>query len=355
MDSLIVRITKNLKFSKKLKIPNNLQAYFLKTMSELLAQGFSMHQSLEFMPALLKKQKAEISYILSVLESGESFESSLRGLGFSNSIIAQIFYGQRQGRFIEAIDRSSKQLYQAQEYKNKLVKIIIYPLALFIGLVAMLFSIRAFLLPQITSFISQEVYERELLVRILVGFFTYLPQIFGIFLAVCFIIYGVVDLYLLKQSEFKRYQLLVKIPIFSHWVRNYATYIITRELGQFFLSGYSIQQVLQVLIDYPIDPFLTEIAKLIQEEMLKGIDLSVVLSDLAIFTEDLPLVIYQGELTSQSGQKCQIYSQKVYTDLMEDIQRKIRYVQPILFIFIALLVMAMYLMMMLPMLTMDGL
>lgn len=355
MGSLIPKLTINLKSSKKLKIPINLQAYFLKTMAELLTQGFSMNQSLEFLPILLKKQKAEMDYILSMLESGETFESSLRMLGFSNSIVAQIFYGQRQGRFIEAIERSSRQLSQAQEYKNKLVKILIYPLALFVGLIVMLFSIRAFLLPQITSFISQETYESELLVRFLIDFFSYLPQIFGILLSVCLIIYGVVDLYLLKQSEFKRYQVLVKIPLINHWVRNYASYIITRELGQFFLSGYSIQQALQVLIEYPIDPFLSELALLIQSEMLKGTDLAVILSDLAIFTEDLPLVIYQGELTSQSGQKCQLYSQKVYSDLMNDIERKIGFVQPILFVFIALLVMAMYLMMMLPMLTMEGL
>ena len=353
MASLMEKITKNLKSSKKMKIPYKIQAYFLKVLSELLFQGFSMQQSLEFLLVLLKKQTIEIHYILTVLERGDSFESSLRDLGYSNSITAQIFYGQRQGRFIEAIERSSKQIYQAQEYQNKLVKIILYPMALFIGLIGMLFAIRAFLLPQITSFISQKVYEKEFMIRFLLAFFNYLPQLFGLLLATCLIVYGVFDLYLLKQTEFRRFQLLVKIPIFNQWVRSYASYILTRELGQFFLSGYSIQQTLQVLIDYPIDPFLTEIATLIQEDMIEGIDLAEILLDLGVFTEELPLVIYQGEITSQSGQKCHIYSQKIYSDLMKDIQRKMGYIQPILFIFIALLVMAMYLMMMLPMLTME--
>lgn len=338
-----------------MQMPYKIQGYFLKILSELLSQGFSIQQSLEFLLVLLKKQTTEINHILTVLELGETFESSLRELGYSNSIVAQIFYGQRQGRFIEAIERSSQQIYQAQEYQNKLVKILLYPMALFVGLIGMLFAIRAFLLPQISSFISQEVYEKELMIRLLINFFHYLPQIFGVLLATCLIVYGVVDLYLLRQTEFRRFQLLVKLPLFSQWVRSYASYILTRELGQFFLSGYSIQQTLQVLIDYPIDPFLTEIASLIQESMLKGIDLADVLSDLAIFTDDLPLVIYQGEITSQSGQKCHIYSQKIYSDLMNDIQGKLAYVQPILFIFIALLVVAMYLMLMLPMLTMEGL
>ena len=40
--------------------------------------------------------------------------------------------------------------------------------------------------------------------------------------------------------------------------------------------------------------------------------------------------------------------------MLTDIAKKINYIQPILFILIAVLVMAMYLLMMLPMLTMEG-
>ena len=66
-------------------------------------------------------------------------------------------------------------------------------------------------------------------------------------------------------------------------------------------------------------------------------------------------MIYQGELTSQATSKCLVYADKLLNNLLEDISAKITYIQPVLFILIAVLVMAMYLMMLLPMLTMDGL
>lgn len=349
------QLIQSLNSSKSLILPKKLHSYFLETVSELLHEGFSLSQSLTFMRLLMKKHVHSIDYILTQLEQGMSFESSLQTLGYSNTIVAQLFYAQRQGRFVESLEDASKQIAQSHAYRQTLIKTLVYPIFLGVGLVGMLFAMRLFLLPQIASFISQEVYEKQFLIRILVGFFTYLPQLFSIFIAFVLIIYGAIDLYLLKQTQLIRFQLLTKIPGIRQWVRSYCTYKISKEIGHFFKGGYSIQQMVQVMIDYPIDPFLTEVSTLLHAEMLKGEDLAGILKGINIFTEELPIVIYQGELTSQTAQKCHLYSRKVYSDLMEDFQKKLTLVQPILFVIIAVLVMAMYLLMMLPMLTMDGL
>ena len=72
-----------------------------------------------------------------------------------------------------------------------------------------------------------------------------------------------------------------------------------------------------------------------------------------LFSIELPMVIYQGELTSQTAQKCKVYSDKLFHDLMEDVAKKIGYIQPFLFLVIAILILGMYLTIMLPMLTME--
>lgn len=214
----------NLNSSNSLKIPKKLHSYFLKTVSELLEEGFSLNQGLVFMKILMKKQDKSIEYILAQLEQGLSFESTLQALGYSNSIVAQLFYAQRQGRFVESLEDVSNQIAETQKYSQKLIKTLIYPIFLGIGLVGMLFAMRLFLLPQIASFISQEVYEEQWIVRLLVGFFTYLPQLFGVFIAILLIVYGGIDLYLLKQTQLIRFQLLTKLPGIRKWVRSYCTY-----------------------------------------------------------------------------------------------------------------------------------
>lgn len=353
MALLMNRPILNLKSSKKL--PAKIRPYFLKSIAELLGEGFSIKQSLTFMEILLLKHQDAIAQINQELEKGNSFEQSIKGLGYSLSVISQLFYGQRQGRFIQSLLEVSQQLEEKYSYQQKLIKILVYPLLLSLFLLAMLFGMRTFILPHITSFISQEVYESQIFVRILVAFFTFLPQILGLVLAFILIVYGLVDFYLLKKEPLERFRILVHIPLLRKWVRSYCSYKIARELGHFFSGGYSLQQTLQVLVDYPIDPFLTNIAQVLHVSLKNGQALADILAEINIFTIELPIIIYQGELTSQTAQKCKLYSQKVYSDLMEDIQKTLALVQPLLFIMIAILVMAMYLIMMLPMLTMDGL
>ena len=96
-------------------------------------------------------------------------------------------------------------------------------------------------------------------------------------------------------------------------------------------------------------------AAYLTEKLKKGEALSDSLDALRLFQPELGMIVYQGELTSQLSTKCLLFSNKLVTELMEDVAKKINYLQPILFILIALLVMGMYLMMMLPILTMEGL
>ena len=346
----------NLKLYEKdpRRLPAKLRPYLLESLARLMNQGFSLNQSLSFMKVLLPNQQSAIEHINQQLSKGETFERSLQALGYSLITVAQLFYSQRQGRFISGMKEVAQDLTQMRDYQQKVVKQITYPLLMSVFLVVMLFAMRQFMLPQITSFISKEAYDESFSIRLLVGFFTYLPQIFLSFIACVLIGYLMFDFYFLKQTYVKRYQLLNRLPYFHRWVKSMTSYKISHELGYFFSSGFSIQQFVQLLVDYPIDPFLTEIGEHLQKSLLQGIPLPEILNDLEIFTQELPLVIYQGELTSQLGEQSSLYAEKILNDLLEDVSRKLNYLQPILLLVIATLVMVMYLLMMLPMLTMEG-
>ncbi|MRJ48171.1 competence type IV pilus assembly protein ComGB [Fundicoccus ignavus] len=345
----------NLKFSsnqaKKLKQKH--KAYFLLTLADLLEEGFSIYQSLVFIKLLMKPQEHLIDEVMDALQSGLSFEKSIHFLGYSNEVVAQLFYAQKQGRFIQALRAAGLQIEKMHDYQQKIKRVLTYPLLMTVFLVAMMFGMRLLLLPHIMSFITQETFDSNILVRILIVFFNYLPQISMITAAVLLIGYLIFDFYYLNLSYLLRYQRLVRIPMIKHWVRSYCSYKIAKELGYFFEGGYSLLQTIEVLILYPIDPFLTEIAEKLKEGMTLGMPLTEILIELELFTIELPLIIYQGELTSQTAQKCKVYSEKLFVDLMQDVSKRIGYIQPILFLVIAIFVMAMYLTIMLPMLTMD--
>ena len=111
----------NLKFSsneaKKLK--KKQKAYFLLTLADLLEEGFSIYQSLVFIKLLMKPQAHLIDEVMDALQSGLSFEKSIQILGYSNEVVAQLFYAQKQGRFIQALRSAGLQIEKMHDYQQK--------------------------------------------------------------------------------------------------------------------------------------------------------------------------------------------------------------------------------------------
>ncbi|MBG9982506.1 type II secretion system F family protein [Aerococcaceae bacterium DSM 111020] len=330
------------------------RVYFLKLLSELLTEGFSLNQCIDFMCLLMPKQQASFQYIIEQMLIGLPFETTLQELGFSLSTVAQLFYGQRQGKFVDSLSIVSEHLETKMAYQQKIIKTLIYPIVMTIALFILLFGMRAYLLPHVTSFITEDIYQNQAPVRWLVTFFTFLPQIVGVLFGSLLILYLIFDFYILRLPLLRRFHFYKKIPFIRYWTTYYCTYKVAKQFGNFLSSGYSMLQIVDTLEHYPIDPFLTAISAVLRNALNSGIPLPDIMKDSGLFTDIFPLIIQQGELTSQMAQKCLVYSDKLFEDLLDDISKKITYIQPILFIIIAALVMTMYLLMMLPMLTMEG-
>lgn len=338
---------------KKLKLQD--QSMALSVLAELIEEGFSLSQALDFLLILMPKQTSHWQCLLSHLTKGESFEMGLKEIGMPLSYVAQIFYARQQGRFTSSLSEVSLQMKERLEYTKRIQRLLLYPVFMSGALGALLLGMRQFLLPQLMSFVDPEVFEEQILFKFIYYLFTYLPQIMGGLVVLIFLSIVILDMYLMKLSYLKRYLVLKKFPIIRRWVKDYTSYRFTKEMGYFLQSGCSLRQSVEFLTRYPIDPLLSELAEVIEIQMKQGNALSEIIASVDIFNEELSLILQQGEMTSQMASKCLIYANKTFTHLMSDIAKKITYIQPILFSFIALFIMAFYLMMLLPLLTMEGL
>lgn len=336
------------------KIKPKDQAPFLMTLFELLEEGFSLAQAISFMEFLLPDYRQVFKHFEEILSQGRGLETGLKAAGFPLGIVAQIYYGQKQGRFLPALKKAADQLFLQEEYRRKMIKQVTYPSVMFIFLLALLFGMRTFLLPHITSFISQETYDKNVMVQVLVNFFTYLPQISLITFAMGLVLYLIIDLYLLRLTPIQRSRILLRIPLVRKWTRFYCTFKVAQMVGYFMQGGYSLRQTFDFVVTYPIDPFLTSLATAVNQQLLEGEEFGKALDDLEIFNSEFTMVIYQGEITSQLATKAIKYADSIWKRMMDDIAKKITMLQPMMFCLIAVLVMAMYLLMMLPMLTMEG-
>lgn len=346
-------LTSNINFKSSLHIPKGKQAFLLQTLAEMLDEGFSLQQAVHFLHYLLPKQELSLSHLTQHLSQGHSLETGLQKIGYSSNITSQLFYANQQGKLNQALHDCAKQLYEKVAFQRLLFKQLTYPCILVCFLIGLLFGMRTFLLPQLSSFITQEVYDQQLLVRGLLLFFTFLPQLILSGFSCIIILCLTLLLSLRRLTPIKRRQFLCRILLVRHFIQLSTTRYLSHTLGHFFASGFSIQQTLHTLCRYPLDPLLTDIASHLQKGYLSGMGLPEQLKTLGILTSSFPEILHQAELTSQTSQKCLRYSEVLAQTIAQDIQKLVKIIQPVMFLLIGILILAMYLMMMLPMLTIQ--
>ncbi|WP_124058053.1 competence type IV pilus assembly protein ComGB [Vaginisenegalia massiliensis] len=339
---------------KRSKLSLNDQIQFLKALTELLNGGFSLSQSLTFLPILLPNLQNHLTTMEEQLNQGQEIEEVLQTIGFGDQLVSQVYFARQQGRLLEGLRQMTQQLLAKQVFVKKLSKTLFYPICLLIFLLGLLVAMRQFILPNLLTFISPQTYQKEPLLRFLIQFFSYLPQIGLAILSLIIVSAAGLDAYLRKRTSLQRWQFWTQFWPTRKWARLFLTQKVARDFGQFLQAGFSLQQIVSIVQANPTDRLQRQLFDLIGNQLMKGIDFPVIIHQTQLFTDVFPLVIYHGQLTSQTGFKCCLYADKLWDDSLEEFERKLNLLQPILFALIAVFILALYLMLMLPMLTMDN-
>ena len=138
------------------KWSNKTQALFLTQVGELLEEGFTLQETLEFAKLLIPKQEAVISMMMEYLLIGERFDEALHLVGYSDSICSQIYLSMSTGSFALSCRTIGQYLTQKDQQLKKLRQVLIYPCILIVFLVCMVAAIRYLLLGQLQSMVQVE-------------------------------------------------------------------------------------------------------------------------------------------------------------------------------------------------------
>lgn len=320
----------------------------MQQLAELLNEGFSVVEALEFLKIIDQPRLLMYEEILNQLEAGELFPLTLVKYGFSKRIVSQLSLSFFHGNFSDTLLFCAMDLSTHQKQWDKFKQIAAYPLLLILIALCMLLAIRSFLLPVIQ--------ETEIAINNgmegLFFFLTYLPQIICILLLLF-----VTTIFMLKRhthslTAYARACFYSRIPFIGNWLKKYYSFIFSREIGFFFSNGHSISQTLQFIQEHSHDSLLNETSKRIENELRSGLSFPQVVEGIPIFTTEMTWLIAYGEKTSQLGLKLKLFSENVYRQMIQKTERSIQAVQPLLFSLIGLIIVLIYLILMLPMLDM---
>ena len=270
------------------------------------------------------------------LLSGASLADMMAKLGFSDTIVTQIALADVHGNCQQSLLKIDGYLASMSVVRKKLIEVATYPLILLSFLILIMLGLKNYLLPQLENqnFATQII--------------SHFPMIFlGSFALLALeILLGV--LYAKRLSPIYLYSQLSRLPIFGRYVRFYLTAYYAREWGNLIGQGIELMEIVE-LMQRQKSRLFQEIGKDMQEALLSGQSFHQKVLDYPFFLRELSLMIEYGEVKSKLGRELDIYAEETWQNFFSQLTQATQLIQPLVFVFVALIIVLIYVAMLLPM------
>lgn len=339
MDLLII---KHLKKKKSIKLSKQQQQLFIQLLADLLSNGFTIQESLAFMKKSRSISKSAIDYLINVMERGDPLHSDLAELGFKTTVITQIEFAQTHGDVAGTLKKIKEHMKIVDKQQQNFYKVISYPVLLLLFLTVVLISIRQVLLPQLMANGTIQVEN------IGIQFIQKSPYYIVTFLVSLVILSLLVRGYLSKKTFFQRALFVSKIPFLGNLYREYNSAFFALEWGKLFSQGLEIKAVIQLMQVTEQRSLMSELAEMIEEQSMLGHTFYEQLPKFSFFSPELSLIIQQGQVKGNLGKELILYSELCWQRFFKRMEKLIQWIQPVIFLVVALLVVSIYAAMLLP-------
>ena len=317
-------------------------AALFKLLAELLKNGFSINESLLFMRKAKAFPEPLLLVLLAALERGEWLTAALFNMGVSPEIITQLEFAQQHGDLAATLQGIEQHLGILQKQRENLGRIFMYPAILLIFLFGALIGMRQFLLPQLEmSGFSATQNPGLQVVRAS-------PYLLGGLAAVGSLVIIGLSIYFKKKSHVSRARLLAQVPLLRSYYVQYVSAFFALEWGKLFSQGMEIKQIIQVMADLRTTSLMKELAASIESQLIEGVPFYDQLQAFPFLTSELSLIIRQGEVKGNLGKELMIYSDLCRNTFFVRIEKLIQWIQPVVFLIIAVAIVSIYAAMLLP-------
>jgi competence protein ComGB len=326
------------------------QGNFLRKIGEMLERGYSYSEAVESLVYQLPvKRQVELANCLEELKAGQPLYSVLGLLHFQEDIIGYIYFADKHGGMLEAINEGSRLTLKKQSDIQRVRKAFIYPIFLFLSTCLLFIFVKKTLLPQYFVLYETMGIEANIFTKIINMVGHVLPLIGSILIGLLALISVSYFLYLSKLPILYKRKMMLKLPFFGSVLRMIQTQYFTLQLGYLLSGGLSVYESLQLFETTPKSKFYMEVGRFITDKLKRGEDLPSILIQINLFELELPIIIKHGQSNGRLDKELLFYSQSCLRTLEVTLERSLKIVQPILYGVVGFLVISMYLSIMLPM------
>lgn len=319
--------------------------------AEMLAEGFNLIDIFPFLQAIYPRYAANFTNMQQELRAGRLFSETTRHMRLNQTIQYQIQTVEQFGEMAKGLKTIAEYIAELAQHRKKIRQTLIYPISLMLLIIGMLFALRTFMLPQLEMLVDDTTGRLITIIFFLLEELPLLLMLTALSGALLFLLFLI---WRRRTNPLQRAQTYVKIIIIGPLFRLYYAYFFAYEFSQLFYLGYSVQQIIAIFTRQQNVAFLAAFGEFLQQHYQAGRQFADSLAAAGVFTAEFAAIIRQGEMLNQLAVKMRLYSKRCLRQYFNKLTSLIKIIQNCLFVFVALTVIFVYLILMMPMLTMIG-
>ncbi|WP_121642897.1 competence type IV pilus assembly protein ComGB [Bacillus vallismortis] len=326
------------------------QALLLKRLGEMMAGGYTLMDGLRLMKLQLnKRQAAALADAVTRLREGAPFYQVLKSLSFHKEAIGICYFAVTHGELPSAMIQSGELLERKLAQADELKRVLRYPLFLIFTVAVMFYMLQSIIIPQFSDIYQSMNMKTSRFTDMLFAFFQHIDLMViltAFFAAGIGLYYWVV---FKKKPPARQMLICVRIPFVGNLIRLFNSYFFSLQLSSLLQSGLSIYDSLNAFKQQTFLPFYRCEAEQVIERLKAGESIEAAICDSPFYEKDFSKVISHGQLSGRLDRELFTYSQFILQRLEHKAQKWTGILQPVIYGFVAAMILFVYLSMLLPM------
>ena len=351
-------------YAKKIQLFGGISQKDIVNFSRQLSLMFKSQIPLvESLSAMAKQTKnanfrEKITEIADEVEGGTSLSQSLSKFPklFSSFYVNMVKSGEASGTLSESLDYLAEHLEREYHLSSKIKGAMIYPAMIVVVVIGVLIMMMFFVIPNLSKVLTETGQELPLLTKVVIGLSNLLRSWWWIF-AILIFGGGILIYRYFKTEEGKKNwnRILLKIPLIGPFVKMIYVSRFSENLSTLIGGGLPIASALEITGDVVGNSVYQEIITDIKEEVRRGEKISKVM---ARYPDEFPPLVTQmvnvGERTGTVDKSLMNVVNFYQKEIDRSIDNLLSILEPMLVVFLGLIVALLMASVLLPMYKMTG-
>lgn len=312
------------------------QAWF-ELLVELLSSGFSLKEAIEFSGTLLPQFSQPISKVNQRLKEGQSFANAMRSL-IPIDTYYQLLLAEQHGQLLVTLTHFRDFLRLRIEQTGKLKRLLQYPVLLLALLVVMIIMMASYVFPQIQQL--EQPTEND--------FFNDGLEILMVAVGSSLAWIGFYMIRFYRLSKIARVRKLCQLPVVGRIFRHYYGYYICSNLSLLISEGLSMQKIITICNQFNHESLLYQISHEVQTVLIQGKEVDTLIYREPFIPNELSVLCHQGSTSDKLGRQLNSLANSLFNRVVHGCENRLTFVQPLMYLIIAGVIIALYLKMLLP-------